>query len=269
MAGERVLLVDQRGRHYHLELDESKAFQTHLGVIPHRDLIGREEGSTVTSSEGAGFLLFRPATADFVVKMGRPTNILYPKDIGLIVAFTGIGAGSHVIEAGTGSGSGTIALLRAVGSNGSVVSYELRPEFVPHATRNIKSMFASRLPDWLTLKTGDVSGGIPERGFDAFVLDLPEPWRVVDSAAQALRPGGFLVALVPTTLQLEQFYKELEHSPGFGLIKAVESLVRGWEVRERSVRPSHTMVGHTGFLVFARRLLAEDPPASTRQADTP
>ncbi|HEX5938816.1 MAG TPA: methyltransferase domain-containing protein, partial [Dehalococcoidia bacterium] len=216
--------------------------------------IGRSEGSRVETSEGALFLMFRPAAADFVVKMGRPTNILYPKDIGLILAFTGIGAGSMVVEAGTGSGSGTIALLRAVGAQGRVVSYEKRPEFLPNARRNIKSMFSSRLPEWLTLEEGDVGEGIGERNFDAVVLDLPEPWNVVKSAADALRPGGFFAALVPTTLQLEQLHKELSASPEFGLTKAMEGLVRGWEVRERSVRPSHSMVGHTGFLVFARRL---------------
>lgn len=255
-AGERALLVDEKARNYHLLLDERKTFQTHLGVIPHSELIGREEGSRLLSSEGSQFLLFRPATADFVVKMGRPTNILYPKDVGLILALTGIGAGSRVIEAGTGSGSGTIALLRAVGPAGSVTSYELRPEFLPNARSNIAGMFGSNLPGWLTLKEGDVSRGISERDVDAVVLDLPEPWLVIEAAAEALRPGGFFVAFVPTTLQLEQVVKDLEASENFALVNAVESLVRAWKVRERSVRPAHSMVGHTGFLVFARRLLS-------------
>ena len=255
--GERALLVDVKGRNYHLLLDENKVFQTHLGVIPHSGLIGREEGSSVESSEGSVFLLFRPATADFVVKMGRPTNILYPKDVGLILALAGIGAGSRVVEAGTGSGSGTIALLRAVGPIGEVASYELRPEFLPNARRNIEGMFGSRLPDWLTLKEGDVSQGIEEHDVDAVVLDLPEPWTVVEAAASALRPGGFFAAFVPTTVQLERVVKELDASGEFALVSAVESLVRPWKVKERSVRPAHSMVGHTGFLVFARRILAD------------
>jgi tRNA (adenine57-N1/adenine58-N1)-methyltransferase len=259
VAGERALLVDEKGRNYHLLLDEGKQFQSHLGMIPHTDLIGCEEGSTLKSSDGAEFLLFRPATADFVVKMGRPTNILYPKDVGLILALTGIGAGSHVVEAGTGSGSGTIALLRAVGAEGSVTSYELRPEFLPNARRNIEGVFGSRLPGWLNLKEGDVSRAIEERDVDAVILDLPEPWGVVGPAAQALRPGGFFVAFVPTTVQLEHVVRALDAHGSFALVNAIESLVRQWRVRERSVRPAHSMVGHTGFLVFARRLL--DPEA--------
>ncbi|MEX2238203.1 MAG: tRNA (adenine-N1)-methyltransferase [Dehalococcoidia bacterium] len=251
-AGERVMLTDAKGRRYNLLLDGGRTFNTHLGVIPHAAIIGCEEGARLRTADGAEFFLMRPATADFVVKMGRPTNILYPKDIGMITAFGGVVAGSRVVEAGTGSGSGTIALARAVGSTGELVSYELRPEYMPSARRNIEGMFAGAVPPWVKLKEGDIAEAIEEQGMDAVVLDLPEPWTAIATAARALRPGGFFVAFVPTTVQLQQTVQSLDRSGRFVLTQALECLVRGWEANERSVRPSHRMVGHTGFLVFSR-----------------
>jgi tRNA (adenine57-N1/adenine58-N1)-methyltransferase catalytic subunit len=250
--GERVMLIDQKRRRYHLLLKPGKSFRTHLGVVSHEAILGCQEGTRIMTSEGAEFLLFRPSTSDFVVKMGRPTNILYPKDVGLITAFAGIGCGSFVVEAGTGSGSGTIALARAVGESGSLVSYERRAEFQPDARANIASMFAGQVPAWLTLKVGDVFTDLSERDIDAVVLDLPEPWLAIEAAAAALRRGGFFVAYVPTTSQLQETIASLEEDGRFAMISSFESLLRPWEVSGRSVRPAHRMTAHTGFLTFAR-----------------
>lgn len=259
--GQRVLLIDEKKRRYHLVLRTDKVFNTHLGRIPHAVIIGCDEGTRLRTSEGAEFILLRPATSDFVVKMGRPTNILYPKDLGLITAFAGIGAGSRIVEAGTGSGSGAIALLRATGPTGHVTSYELREEFTPRARENITGAFGE-LPPWLDLKPGDVCA-LSERGLDAIVLDLPEPWLVVPAAIAALRPGGFLVAFLPTTVQLQQHVIAIEESRRFTQVESLESLVRPWDVSARSVRPAHRMTGHTGFLTFAR--LCQPPIQPNRQ----
>ncbi|MPZ22369.1 MAG: tRNA (adenine-N1)-methyltransferase [Dehalococcoidia bacterium] len=263
--GEIAMLIDNKSRRYHLFLKAGRQFHTHQGIIPHGSIIGREEGSRLVSAEGAEFMLLRPATADFVVRMKRPTNILYPKDLGIITALTGIGAGSTVVEAGTGSGSGTIALLRAVGEKGRVLSYEIREEFVANALSNIRAMFAGELPAWLTLVNANICDGIDGSGVDACLLDLPEPWRAVEAAVAALRPGGFFVSYIPTTIQLQQSVMALEASGRFTAISSVEVMLRGWDVSERSVRPSHRMVGHTGFITFARLC---EPPLPVRSAES-
>lgn len=259
-----MLLIDHKKRRYHLVLGARKEFHTHLGMIPHAAIIGRDEGCRLLTQDGAEFMMLRPATSDFVVKMGRPTNILYPKDLGLIIALAGIGAGSNVVEAGTGSGSGTIGLLRATGPAGFVTSYELREEFLPGARRNIEAAFGGELPPWLSLKCADVCT-LAERNLDAIVLDLPEPWLVVPYTLMALRPGGFLVSFLPTVPQLQQLSLALEESGCFTQVESMESLLRPWEVSGRSVRPSHRMTGHTGFLTFAR--LCEPSTVLSRDAE--
>jgi tRNA (adenine57-N1/adenine58-N1)-methyltransferase len=199
------------------------------------------------------FRCFRPRLADFVLKMPRGAQVIYPKDLGAIVVHGDVFTGARVLEAGTGSGALTISLCRATGPEGHVVSYELRPEFREQAAANVEAFFG-KLPPWLELREGDVRE-VGEAGpaFDRAVLDLPEPWEVLPAVARALEPGAVLCAYLPTTGQLQQLAGAL-HREGFLHLDTFELLLRTWHVTERSVRPDHRMVGHTGFLTVARRL---------------
>ncbi len=252
-AGERVLLVDQRDRTYLVRLDEGAIYHTHSGTLAHAVLIGADEGTRVTTSKGMVLSAFRPRFADFVLKMPRGAQVIYPKDLGPIVTYADVFPGARVLEAGTGSGALTIALCRAVGGEGCVVSYELREEHRVQAEANLVA-FLGELPATLELRSGDCSevAGTGER-FDRAVLDMPEPWGPLPALAEVLEPGGVVCAYLPTTIQIQQFVSAL-HPNGFLHIETFETLKRGWHVTERSVRPDHRMQGHTGFLTVGRRV---------------
>ena len=252
-SGERVLFVDQRGRHYLVKLHNGGTYHTHSGTVPHDDVLGKPEGTRVESSGGMALVAFRPRFADYVLKMPRGAQVIYPKDLGPILTYADVQPGARVLEAGTGSGALTIALVRAVGDEGRVVSYELRDEHGEQAAANIEAFFG-KLPDILELRPGDVSGvaAAGER-FDRCVLDLPEPWGPLGALRQVLEPGGVLCAYLPTTVQVQQLVLALP-AAGFLHVETFETLRRGWHVTERSVRPDHRMVGHTGFLTIARSL---------------
>jgi tRNA (adenine57-N1/adenine58-N1)-methyltransferase len=251
-AGERVLLVDRKGRRYLLTLREGAEFHTHNGALAHDALIGSPEGVRVQTTAGAAFIAFRPSLADFVLKMPRGAQVIYPKDIGLILIEADIFPGATVLEAGTGSGALSLALIRAVGENGRVISYELREDFAARARSNLES-FLGKLPDGVDLRLGDVTEGIGDEVVDRIVLDLPEPWRVIDLARKNLRPGGIFCAYVPTVGQVSQTIEGLR-AAGFAELQALEALVRPWHVEGQSVRPEHRMVAHTGFVMTGRFL---------------
>ncbi|MGZ4132568.1 MAG: tRNA (adenine-N1)-methyltransferase, partial [Actinomycetota bacterium] len=251
------LLLDQRGRTYLFTLQRAGTYHTHSGTLPHDALLGHPEGTRVETSKGMVFTAFRPRFADFALKMKRGAQVVYPKDIGPILIYADVFPGARVLEAGAGSGALTIALCRAVGSEGRVVSYELREEHLVQATANLKAFFGD-LPDRLDLRSGDiaeVAAGVGEghgERFDRCVLDLAEPWAPLGALREVLEPGGVLCAYLPTTIQVQQLVLELAPQ-GFLHIETFEVLRRGWHVAERSVRPDHRMVGHTGFLTVARR----------------
>jgi tRNA (adenine57-N1/adenine58-N1)-methyltransferase len=250
-AGEKVLLLDQRDRSYLFSLEAGGTYHTHAGTLAHDDVIGHSEGTRVTTARGMVFTAFRPRFADFVLKMPRGAQVVYPKDLGPIVVYADVYPGARVLEAGTGSGALTIALCRAVGEQGRVVSYELREEHRAQAQANVETFFG-KIPDRLDMRAGDVTEvGERDERFDRVVLDLPEPWAPLGSLRTALEPGGVLCAYVPTTIQVQQLVLALPRS-GFLHIETFEVLKRGWHVTERSVRPDHRMVGHTGFLTLAR-----------------
>lgn len=250
--GERILLVDQRGRTYLLTLQAGGTYHTHSGALPHEHLIGQPEGSRVTTSSGMVLTAFRPRFADYVLKMKRGAQVVYPKDLGPIVTYADVHPGARVLEAGTGSGALTIALCRAVGAEGRVVSYEIREEHLAQAIANVEGFFG-KVPDALELRAGDVTEvGEGSDRFDRCVLDLPEPWAPLSALHTALEPGAVLCAYLPTTIQVQQLVLALEPG-GFLHVETFEILRRGWHVTERSVRPDHRMVGHTGFLTIARR----------------
>lgn len=250
--GEPALLVDDKGRHFLLSLDAGRTFQYHQGSVPHRDIIGREEGTWVTTAGGGRLLLLRPRLADYILKMKRGPQVVYPKDLGPILVYADIGPGMTVLEAGSGSGALTIALARAVGPSGRVVSVEIRDDHAAHALKTVERWFGE-LPDNLEMVTGDVSEQVGRVLPDRIVLDLPEPWHVMHAAAEELRPGGLLAAYLPTVPQLETLVSEARSTGRFAEIEVKEFLFRDWNISGRSVRPAHNMVGHTGFLVFMRR----------------
>ena len=254
--GEVILLVDKVGRRHRVRLRAGERHSIHSGFVHHDDLIGRPEGVVVSTQMGARLLAVRPTFAEQVTGRRRQAQPIYPKDLGAILVTADVHPGAHVIEAGTGTGALTLAALRAVGPQGAVVSYESREEFLEAARRAIVESLGA-LPANLTLKLGDVYQGVDERDMDRVLLDVPEPWQAAPAAKAALRPGGIVFAHCPNVSQVQRFFDCLRELRGFGMLEAFEVLQRGWTVRGRSMRPSHRMVAHTGFLCFARRL-AED-----------
>lgn len=252
--GERIHLVDKKGRQYALTLKAGETFQYSGQTIAHDELIGRADGSLVTLSRGKRMLALRPTLGEYVLKMPRGAQVIYPKDLAMITIWADIYPGARVFESGTGSGALTMALLRAVGERGSVVSYEAREDFARTAMTNIER-YLGRAAN-LTVRRRDTYEGIDpaDAPFDRVVLDLPEPWRVVPHAVEALRSGGLYLSYVPTVPQVMQTVEALERAAVFGLIQTFETLLRTWNIQGRSVRPDHRMVAHSGFITVARKV---------------
>ena len=262
-VGDRVQLTDPKGRHHTVVLEPGKEFHTHRGAISHDDLIGAPEGSVVHSTANTGYLALRPLLADYVLSMPRGAQVIYPKDAAQIVGFGDIGPGMRVLEAGAGSGALTCSLLRAVGSTGSVTSYERREDFADVARKNVGTFFGEVPENW-SLRLGDLAGHPAGETVDRVVLDMLEPWAVLPTVASALRPGGVLVGYVATTTQLSTYVEAVRAQGVWTEPYAWETLLRPWHAEGLAVRPEHRMVAHTAFLVTARRL-AEGAVAPLRQ----
>ena len=247
-VGERVLLLDTKKRRYLVTLQEGGEFHSHAGFVPHADLIGAPEGSTVSSTMGARFLAIRPTLSDFVLKMPRGAQVIYPKDLGPILMLADIFPGAQVLESGVGSGALSMTLLRA---GAEVTGYELREDFAARAQNNVASFLGADPGERYRVEVRDTYAGIDLADLDRVVLDLPEPWQVVKHAERALRPGGILVAYTPTIIQASQLRETLAGS-AFAMEETVEVLHRTWHIDGLSVRPDHRMVAHTGFLTHAR-----------------
>lgn len=254
-AGDRVLLIDGRDRRYLVTLATGRQFHSHLGIVEHDDLIGSTEGSSFRASGGGRYIAVRPTLADYILKMPRGAQVVYPKDIGLILVYADVFPGAVVVEAGSGSGSLTLGLSRAVGPDGRVISYEIRDDHHAGAHKNVTEWYEGigGKPANVELRIGDVFEGIPEQGVDRMILDLPEPWRAVGPATAALAHGGILCCYLPTVPQVSQAVEAMR-AGGFGLMSTFEGLVRTWNVDGLSVRPDHRMVAHTGFIVVGRKL---------------
>ena len=252
--GDSVQLTDPKGRLHTVVLVPGKAFHTHRGAVAHDDLLGEPEGIVVKAQpSGTPYLALRPLLADFVLSMPRGAAVVYPKDAAQIVAMGDVFPGARVIEAGAGSGALTCSLLRAVGDAGRVVSYERREEFAAVARKNVERFFGGPHPAW-DLRDGDLAGHPADEPADRVVLDMLAPWEVLPAMADVLVPGGVLVAYVATATQLSRIVEALREHGGFTEPAAWESLVRPWHVVGLAVRPEHRMIGHTAFLVSARRL---------------
>ena len=248
--GDLVLLVDRKRRRYLQRLAERGAFQTHLGHVPHTEIIGQAVGSRVLVG-GHRYLALRPTLAEYTLESKRLTQIVYPKDVGAILVAADIFPGARVMEAGLGSGSLSMALLRAIGPTGKLFSYEVREGSIPGARENIRAALGET-PNH-TVRCHDLYTGIPDQGLDRVVLDVPEPWQAVEHAARALAPGGVFLAYLPTVLQVHRLVDALNREPEFDLVDSFEVLHRPWHVTRRSVRPVHRMVAHTAFLTTARK----------------
>ncbi len=264
-AGDLCLLLDPRGRRYLIEIRPGQTFQYHAGWLRHDALIGVAAGSVVRSSSGGRIAVLRPRLADYILKMKRGAQVVYPKDIGPIIHWADVRPGDLVVEAGSGSGALTLALLRAVGDQGKVVSVEVRPDHLKHA-RGTVQRFLGGLPDNLVFIEGRVEEALADWSPDRVILDLPEPWEVAAPAAVAMAPGGILCSYLPTVPQVQHLHDALRRTHRFIAVDTFEVMQRNWKVAGRSVRPESLMVGHTGFLTIAHHAaealdpdLPEDP----------
>ncbi|MET4164042.1 MULTISPECIES: tRNA (adenine-N1)-methyltransferase [Gordonia] len=252
-VGDRVQLTDAKGRKFTVLLDEGKQFHTHRGAISHDDLIGSPEGSIVSATSGTQYLALRPLLVDYVLSMPRGAQVIYPKDAAQIVLEGDIFPGARVLEAGAGSGALTCSLLRAVGADGEVVSYEIRDDHAEYATRNVETFFGGRPDNW-HLTVDDLANVDSDERFDRVILDMLAPWEPLDVVRTVLKPGGVLTVYVATVTQLSRVMEALREQECWTEPRAWETLLREWSAVGLAVRPEHKMQGHTAFLITARRL---------------
>ena len=252
-VGDRVQLTDAKGKMHTITLQLNQEWHTHNGWLVHNEVVGLPEGSVVETTGGLKFLAFKPLLADYVLAMPRGATIVYPKDAAMILGLADIAPGVSVLEAGVGSGALSISLLRAVGSSGTVDSFEKREEFATIATKNVNQYFGENPSNW-HLELGAVQDFDHVKQYDRVVLDMLAPWECIDMASKVLVPGGVFIAYVATTTQLSQTAEAIKASACFTEPESSETIVRGWHHEGLAVRPQHRMISHTAFLIMARRL---------------
>jgi tRNA (adenine57-N1/adenine58-N1)-methyltransferase len=251
--GDRIQLTDPKGKMYTFTITAGKEWHTHKGWIVHNDLIGLPEGSVVSTSAGLKFTAFKPLLGDFVLSMPRGATIVYPKDAAMIIGVADVFPGAKVIEAGVGSGALSISLLRAIGKDGKLFSFERREDFAEIARENVKTYFGS-IPSQWQLEVGSVQESSTNEKYDRVILDMLAPWECVAFAADVLRPGGVFLAYVATTTQLSATAEALKEDGRFTEPLSSETIVRDWHHEGLAVRPMQRMIGHTGFLIVSRRM---------------
>ena len=251
--GDRVQLTDAKGKLYSITLSAGAEWHTHKGVLKHETLVGLPEGSIVATSGELKFQAFRPLLADYVLSMPRGATIVYPKDAAMIIGIADIKPGIKVLEAGVGSGALSISILRAVGESGHLHSVEIRDDFAKISQENVKSYFSDLPKNW-KLTVGALQEQKLESDYDRVILDMLSPWECVETAAHALVPGGVFLSYVATTTQLSKIAEAIKDNGNFTEPESSETIVRGWHHEGLAVRPQHRIIGHTGFLIFARRM---------------
>jgi len=267
--GDRVQLTDAKRRHYTVILKEGGQFHSHKGIINHDDIVGMDEGSVIESTLGSSFLLFRHLMVDHVLSMPRGAAVIYPKDAAQILVEGDIFMGARVLEAGAGSGALSMSLLRAVGPEGHVYSYEIRDDHLEYAVDNVEEYFGAR-PEWWSPRLGDLGDVTAEDlggPVDRIILDMLEPWENLETVRDLLIPGGVFMTYVATVPQLMKVMEGIRELQCFTEPKAWESLVREWKVEGLATRPEHRMNAHTAFLIWTRRLTdGVTPPRPQRRA---
>ena len=262
--GDRVQLTDAKGKLYSITLTKGSEWHTHKGMLKHDDLVGIPEGSIVATNQDLKFQAFRPLLADYVLSMPRGATIVYPKDAAMILGVADIKPGIRVLEAGVGSGALSISLLRAIGEEGMLHSVEIREDFAEISEKNVSSYFGGKPANW-NLTIGALQDQTYEADFDRVVLDMLSPWECLDVASAALVPGGVFMAYVATTTQLSKIAEAIKESGNFTEPESSEIIVRGWHHEGLAVRPQHRMIGHTGFLILARRMAPGVPVLQRRR----
>ena len=262
--GDRVQLTDAKGKLYSITLTQGSEWHTHKGMLKHDALIGLPEGSIVATNQDLKFQAFRPLLADYVLSMPRGATIIYPKDAAMILGIADIKPGARVLEAGVGSGALSIHLLRAIGAKGVLHSVEMREDFAEISEKNVSSYFGAKPTNW-NLTIGALQDQTYEADFDRVLLDMLAPWECLDVASKALVPGGVFMAYVATTTQLSKIAEAIKVSGNFTEPESSETIVRGWHHEGLAVRPQHRMIGHTGFLIFARRMAPGVPVLQRRR----
>ena len=256
-AGDRVQLTGPKGKLNTITLEPGKVFHTHRGVLEHDAIIGLPDGSVVTNNVGVEHLALRPLLNDFVMSMPRGAAIIYPKDAAQILALADIFPGATVVEAGVGSGALSLWLLRAIGPSGVLRSFERRDEFADVARGNVATFLGREADNW-SVTVGDLQDTLPgtvgAESVDRVVLDMLAPWECLDAVTEALKPGGVVLCYVATVTQLSRVAEAIRASGHYTHPQSSETMVRGWHVEGLAVRPDHRMIGHTGFLITARRL---------------
>ncbi len=251
--GDRVQLTDAKGKLYSITLSAGAEWHTHKGVLKHEALVGLPEGSIVATNGELKFQAFRPLIADYVLSMPRGATIVYPKDTAMIIGIADIKPGIKVLEAGVGSGALSISILRAVGESGHLHSFEVRDDFAKISQENVKNYFTDSPKNW-KLTVGALQEQKLESDYDRVILDMLAPWECVETAAHALVPGGVFLSYVATTTQLSKIAEAIKDNGNFTEPESSETIVRGWHHEGLAVRPQHRIIGHTGFLIFARRM---------------
>ena len=249
--GDYVILLDRRERQYMFILEKGGSFESHIGNLDHKDLCGLKEGTWIRTKTGHWMVAFRPTKAEYMLNMKRIATVVYPKDIGAGLTYGNLYPGAEVLEAGSGSGALTIALSDAVGSAGHVYSYDVREDMSNMAKTNLTGI--AKHPDNVQFFTEDIANNIYQSELDCAILDMPEPWHTIQKVYESLKPGGIILSFLPTIMQVSDLTQTLRTIGEFTLINTVELMERPWEVGGRSVRPSHRMVGHTGFITTARK----------------
>ena len=262
--GDRVQLTDAKGKLYSITLTKGAEWHTHKGMLKHDELVGLPEGSIVATNGELKFQAFRPLLADYVLSMPRGATIIYPKDAAMILGVADIGPNMRVLEAGVGSGALSIAILRAIGSDGYLHSVEIRDDFAKISEDNVTNYFVGKPKNW-QLTVGALQDQKFDADYDRVVLDMLSPWECVETASAALLPGGVLLAYVATTTQLSKIAEAIKDCGNFTEPESSETIVRGWHHEGLAVRPQHRMIGHTGFLVFARRMAPGVPVLQRRR----
>ena len=262
--GDRVQLTDAKGKLYSITLTKGAEWHTHKGMLKHDELVGLPEGSIVATNGELKFQVFRPLLADYVLSMPRGATIIYPKDAAMILGVADIGPNMRVLEAGVGSGALSIAILRAIGSDGYLHSVEIRDDFAKISEDNVTNYFVGKPKNW-QLTVSALQDQKFDADYDRVVLDMLSPWECVETASAALVPGGVLLAYVATTTQLSKIAEAIKDCGNFTEPESSETIVRGWHHEGLAVRPQHRMIGHTGFLVFARRMAPGVPVLQRRR----